>query len=366
MTSRFFSATVLMLTVALFSLLPSLAGADVPDVVKYQGYLQDDAGAAIDGTVSLSFAIYDAPTGGSALWGETHVSVAVSEGIFHIDLGSVSPLSDVNFSAPDRWLQTTVNGSAMSPRMSFASVPFAYRASIADFALTGGEADDDWVIDEANVYRLDGRVGLGTDSPTAELHIKDTGIGNTRIIVERSAGARVALTATTSSALIGSNSADDLGLVVNNATKMTLRVDGKVGVGTTTPSSRLSVAGDFDADYMKADTDLGDFATPDLGGVYRDNVIYAWAHIRSNGDIFSSFGVDSVVRTSQGRYEVSLERSLSEAAISVTCETLDDVVYAGATVSGTLANVYLQLFNTSSGLFQANDRNFFVMVTGRP
>jgi len=366
MTSRFYSVTVFILTVTLLSLLPPQAAADVPDVIKYQGYLQDDTGSAIDGTVSLSFAIYATPTGGPALWGETHASVAVSEGIFHVDLGSVSPLSDVNFSAPDRWLQTSVSGSALSPRIGFASVPFAYRASVADFALTGGEADDDWVIARNDVYRLEGNVGIGTATPSVGLHIKESGAESAQVLLEKAAGSTLALTAATSSVYLGSNSANDVRIVANNSTMMSVGTDGDVGIGTVNPSSRLSINGDLNADFMKADTNLGEFNAPALGGVYRDNVIYAWAHIRSDGIIFSRFGVDNVVRTSQGRYEVYLERSLSDGAISVTSETLDDVVYAGATVNGALANVYLQLFNSSSGQFQANDRNFFVLITGRP
>ena len=69
------------------------ARAAVPPVISYQGRLLQPSGAAIaDGTVAITFSIYDAPTGGTALWTETNPSVFVKGGLFSVMLGSIPAL----------------------------------------------------------------------------------------------------------------------------------------------------------------------------------------------------------------------------------------------------------------------------------
>jgi len=84
----------------------------------------------------------------------------------------------------------------------------------------------------------DGKVGIGTTSPTSKLHIVDTA-GNEQIKVDSGASGNFVIsqgggiTYLRSSALlsIGSNGANDA-----------IRLDnGKVGIGTTSPAGRLSV-----------------------------------------------------------------------------------------------------------------------------
>ncbi|MCP4542589.1 MAG: hypothetical protein GY832_36165, partial [Chloroflexi bacterium] len=57
--------------------------------VNYQGRLADSGGTPLDGTYGMSFALWDAATGGSIVWGpEAHPAVPVSEGLFSVGLGS--------------------------------------------------------------------------------------------------------------------------------------------------------------------------------------------------------------------------------------------------------------------------------------
>ena len=43
----------------------SLAQSEVPQVIKIQGFLQDDQGDPVDGVVTMIFDLYDAPIGGN-------------------------------------------------------------------------------------------------------------------------------------------------------------------------------------------------------------------------------------------------------------------------------------------------------------
>ncbi|MCD6595065.1 hypothetical protein J7L68_05245 [bacterium] len=106
----------------------------IPGQINYQGKLTDADGVAINGTHNFVFGLYSTSTGGTALWQEAHASVSVQKGLFDVVLGETNPLPDaLDFSA-QYWLQITVDAEDLSPRIPLSSVPYAFRASIADSA----------------------------------------------------------------------------------------------------------------------------------------------------------------------------------------------------------------------------------------
>jgi hypothetical protein len=135
----------------------AVALADIPHTISYQGVLRDDMGEIVpDGTYSMTFWLYSAPTGGYEVWGETK-PVAVENGVFNVHLGDVVPLSGVTFADP-YWLGIVVDGSpVMAPRVQLDSAPYALRAHTVE---VGGE-DSDWLIDDIFVYRTIGKTGVG-------------------------------------------------------------------------------------------------------------------------------------------------------------------------------------------------------------
>ena len=140
--------------------------------VAYQGYLTDAGGTPIDGTVSIVATLYNAPVGGSSLWTETHGSVAVSDGVFQITLGSITPLEVPDFTGSPVYLGVAVNGEAELPRTQLVASPFAIRAAEADHALTADIASDGvWTVAGSDVYRATGNVGIGSPSPSAKLDV---------------------------------------------------------------------------------------------------------------------------------------------------------------------------------------------------
>jgi hypothetical protein len=112
------------------------AGA-VPAGFNVQGRLTDSNGVNRDGTYSMKFTIYDAPTGGVQKWTKTS-AIAVHNGNFQTVLADVAgqpPLSDV-FAGDSRYLEMQVlSGAGISapepplvPRQQLVSVPYAFRA----------------------------------------------------------------------------------------------------------------------------------------------------------------------------------------------------------------------------------------------
>ena len=108
----------------------------VPQLINYQGQLTAPDGTPLDTTVSVTFTVYDAFTGGTNLWTETQPSVAVENGLFAVQLGSVTALNDL-FTA-NRWLGIAVgNDTEMLPRQQIVSVAHSYRVGTVDGASGG-------------------------------------------------------------------------------------------------------------------------------------------------------------------------------------------------------------------------------------
>jgi hypothetical protein len=106
--------------------------AAVPQIISYEGYLTDLSHEPVNGTVSIVFGLYSTPTGTDApLWTETQGSVAVTNGVYSVLLGSVTPI-DLPFDA-QYWLGVKVGADAeMAPRQALAGAPYARRAETVD------------------------------------------------------------------------------------------------------------------------------------------------------------------------------------------------------------------------------------------
>src|SRR3989449_3898460 len=119
--------------------LPARA-ANVPTVMSYQGFLADGANNPRQGAFKMKFSIYADSTGGSALWTETYAAIPVSSGVFGVMLGTVTPLPASAFTGARLWLQTAVSDTILAPRRPLVTVPYSFRAQLADtaaFALQG-------------------------------------------------------------------------------------------------------------------------------------------------------------------------------------------------------------------------------------
>ncbi len=192
-----------MLALGLFALLiwAATAPAAVPLTISYQGILRDAVGTIVpDGNYNLTFKLYSVPTGGSPLWTEDQ-TLAVQDGVFNAVLGSVTALT-MNFNSP-YWLGVAVQAQPeLAPRIALAAAPYSVNADRLDGISSGGfsssshahtldalsdvnvpipasgqvltynagtwEAQtpaaggDDWDNSGGNIYRLTGKVGIGT------------------------------------------------------------------------------------------------------------------------------------------------------------------------------------------------------------
>ncbi len=140
---------VICMTILIIS--SAAASAQVPQKINYQGYLTDAAGNPVDGSLSMTFAIYEAATGGSALWSETR-TVTVDNGRYSVNLGAVNPLNLTE--AKPYYLGVQVGTDPeMTPRKELTSAMYSL------------------FVDGITVK--DGNVGIGTTNPheVTKLHI---------------------------------------------------------------------------------------------------------------------------------------------------------------------------------------------------
>ena len=123
--------------------LPATGFGDVPHQINFQGYLTDDLGNPLNGEYSMTFAIYNVDTGGSALWGDK-LMVFVVNGVYDVILGQLS--NEINPTDMDGELFLGVrveNDAEMTPRQPITATAFALKAAIADTVADGGGYHND-------------------------------------------------------------------------------------------------------------------------------------------------------------------------------------------------------------------------------
>jgi len=119
-----------------------LANVLSTSTIAYQGRLADGGGAPVTNTVAMIFRLYATVSSGTPLWEEQWTgsnSVQVSDGLFNVILGSLTPIAPTVITGNNNlFLGITVGtDSEMVPRVQLGSVPFATQAlTVPDGSIT--------------------------------------------------------------------------------------------------------------------------------------------------------------------------------------------------------------------------------------
>jgi hypothetical protein len=283
----------------------TLASPLVAQPFTYQGFLKQN-GQPVNGTTSLTFRLYDAPTGGIQIGSPITQTVNVQNGLFtvQLDFGAV-------WNGEDRYLEISVGSTTLAPRVKITPTPYAA------FAASAGFAQRPWQSAGSNIFYNDGNVGIGTSSPAARLSLGG-GDANTKLAIWQGNTASQVMGLGVGPAqfrLHLNNSGDRFSFLnaPNGSEVMTVRGDGNVGIGTWNPWYRLHVEGDG---YFSGRMILGD-GTP-VGRLYvtGDSQYLLYVRNNSSGD---STAVTGIVNTPSaigwGVFGETRSNSISSAGV---------------------------------------------------
>jgi hypothetical protein len=202
--------------------------------ISMQGFLKDANGKAVaDGNKVLTFKIYDAQTGGTALWTNVFSTVPVVGGVYAVQLGTGknaanidTEISSLPWNVPYYVGITVESETELTPRTEFTYAPYTFavnKSNLADVATRALTAD-----------AVGGGVNLAVNDSDANIRT----IKNSTSPIDRNIYIGK-----------GSGSLSSLYLYSNNDTTMTIaggnvitKANAKIGIGgVTSPAAALDV-----------------------------------------------------------------------------------------------------------------------------
>lgn len=170
---------------ALMLFLSSVAVAQVPRTISYQGLLTDGSGNFIaDGNHSITIKLYESASGGAAIYEESQ-STTIVKGLFNVIIGSVTPISPSLAFDKAYYMSIAVDGGAeLVPRSAISAAPYAMYASVAGVAnaLAPGVTGVVTSLNEkSGAVTLEGGGGTTITSVGNVITVSSTGGGGTGI-----------------------------------------------------------------------------------------------------------------------------------------------------------------------------------------
>jgi len=274
------------------------AAVTVPTKMNFQGRLTDSAGnVKANGLYNMKFRLFTVSSGGSAVWTETRETtnrVQVTNGLFSVQLGSVTPLSDSLFASGALYTEvelptpatatcsTAACGSftegAMTPRNQMATSAYAFNSETLDGLDSSafGQLGNSNTWTGNNIWTGTAQLFKNTSNSASAFKVQDA--SSLDVLAVNTTGSASAVTATagvtttisgpraldvdsaatstgtvmslsvagTERAMIRAVSNGDINLSGTGTGKMYLNTDGGSGgvqIGTTTLKNNLTVVG---------------------------------------------------------------------------------------------------------------------------
>lgn len=236
----------------------------VPSLINYQGKLTNASDCVLSGDYQVWFLLYSAEIGGSSLWDELQNVRNVENGILNVQLGKITPFPPGLFDRDSLYLEIVIHNpdtdawETLSPRQRITSVAYAMKA---DRAATAGDADtvggipytaiSTEITDKINTHASDVNAHHSKTTSFSELtdtatdaQIPDNITIDHASTADSATSANHAATAGDADTVDGKHASELLDTSGETQTKTGgLNISGNVGIGTTTPTEKLTVDG---------------------------------------------------------------------------------------------------------------------------
>lgn len=328
-------------------LFPSLLhGAPLGPAFTYQGELSQ-GGVPVVGTVHLRFSLWDEAGSGTPPSGGTQIgtsdivpNVPIAAGRFSVHVNAGGGFGPQAFGGQARWLQIELcadsactSSTVLGPRQPMTGAPYA----LGPWQVAGGD-----------LSYASGLVGIGTTAPQELLHVNGamrwggdassyafSGVDGSGMFIEH----KGATTATSPVRIQSSKSGDQLNYAQINIDPTNgisfLRTgsgNGRVGIGTLTPTVALDVRGDVRLGPA------GQYFAPSSG----ENLRIVRGNVTAGGAIVEGTGF-TATRTGTGRYTITFSTAFPTSEPPVM--TLTGI---GSTLSVVIANIYSPTTTTTA------------------
>ncbi len=201
-----------------------------------------------------------------------------------------------------------------------------------------------------------GRINLGAGTGSNELNIFDIGGNGDAIIRAQTTGGAMEMVLGVSPAggLFGTVTNDILNFRTNNTTRMSITSSGDVGIGTTSPSEKLDVSGDFNV--------TGEVRRSQTGNANMVPICY--------GKITDIISFPPVINATSGNFSVSTAQ-IGEYIISVDNETIDcdSYIIVATVLDGDIikyscsgGDLIINTFDIVLGVLNANEGAFSFVI----
>lgn len=289
------------------------------DMINYQAVARDAGGNLITNTaVTIDFDIHEGTSGGPVVFSETQNPMTDANGVFSVQVGSVSGLT-VDWAGDAHFLEVSLNGTSVGTT-EFVSVPYAK---------------------SADTMPADARIGDG-DSSADVLTISGDNTVVGEIIDIRSTVA-VAAANDIMNLEMPAGSSEDAQFIearIDGAVAFQVQGDGRTRINTTTTA-------------------------PQLNTVYGNSMPIAFGSVALGfNDIQTGYGITSFANPATGEYDVVLDHDtdMSNCVVLITPYTgsFGTPEIAGYEPTGT--NSFKVRIQTAGGV--ARDSAFTFVVYG--
>ncbi len=340
-----------LLVVAMIS--GKIIAQGIPQTINFQGVLKDASGNIVsNGDYNITFKIYNAESGGTALWTETKL-VNVVNGVFSTQLGSITPITlpfDVAY-----WLGVTVGSNPeMTPRTAFTSVPYSrISLTVPDNSLTANKISNGQVVKSLNGLKDNINLVAGSNvtiTPSGnDLTISAaSGAGGTVTQVNTGAGLTGGPITTTGTISIA-NDGVTTAMLQNNSVVSEKIADGSI---TSIDLSDNSVNSAKIIDGTVTTTDLGDNSVTSAkiadGTVSTSDL--------ANNSVITDKIVDATI-TANDIGNTQVVKSINSLKDNVN-------LVAGSNITITPSGNNLTIASTSGGVGGSGTTNYIPLFTG--